>query len=148
MKAPENTTSPTTFLPFLWVTQEILKSLPSNPPWKQTAQQARLQELEWNDHDNLQTYTTENTRLILSHSRLILSYQPFRKSLEHHGQLNRKLFAKILQRRGRISDAPPSPTTTSSTSVKEREGKAAWKPNFQLMRKMLTPMSRHSEEHK
>jgi hypothetical protein len=136
MKAHESSTLQAMFLPFLLVVQEILMLLPSNPPWAHVAHQNRLQELEWNDENNLQAYTIENTRLILSHSRLILSFQPARTSPPSPTHLNRKLFAKILQRRSRISGSQ-----SSVTSSEDQEDRTTSKSNFQFVRNILSRTS-------
>ena len=79
-KREDSTTSKTLkYLATLWVSQEILKLLPNNPPWKQLSERVNLQKLEWNDEIPLRVETAENTRLILVHSRLILSHIPAHK---------------------------------------------------------------------
>jgi hypothetical protein len=65
-----------TFLSLLWVTQEILKSLPPSPPWIPTRDRTTTIPRLAND-PQLLSETTENTKLILQHTRLILSYQNF-----------------------------------------------------------------------
>jgi len=62
-------------LGFLWVTQEILKALPPNPPWSPRNTNTTPSLPIWNDAVELLSQTTENTQLILRHARLILSYQ-------------------------------------------------------------------------
>ena len=80
MKEHEDSTTSETlkFLATLWVSQEILKLLPYNPPWKKLSQRVDLQQLSWKDEITLRAETAENSRLILGHSRLILSHIPAR----------------------------------------------------------------------
>lgn len=79
-KRDDSTTSKALkYLATLWVSQEILKLLPNNPPWKQRSERVNLQKLQWNDEIALRAETDENTRLILVHSRLILSHIPANK---------------------------------------------------------------------
>jgi hypothetical protein len=72
------------FLHILWVTQEVLKQLPPNPPWKSLSHHSRIQELSWQDEGILKTEVEENNHLILRYSRLILSHT----SAQNQGQGN------------------------------------------------------------
>ena len=61
------------FMAILWVTQEILKLVPANPPWPKLAGQMQLiQIIKWNNMGVLEIETAKNTQLLLRHTRLIL----------------------------------------------------------------------------
>ena len=81
MKEHEDSTTPETlkFLATLRVSQEILKQLPNNPPWKKLSERVNLRQLNWNDEIALRAETAEINRLIRGYSRLILSQIPARK---------------------------------------------------------------------
>ena len=63
------------FLAVLWVTQEILKILILNPTWPSPSDRPNIPELKWEDKSNLESETSENTRLLLRHA-------PLRKQIE------------------------------------------------------------------
>jgi hypothetical protein len=74
MRTPPKTPSQRTkFLAFLWVTEEILKLVPRNPPWEKVAGHLHLRDLNWTDESRLQVETAKNERLLLQNSRLVLT---------------------------------------------------------------------------
>jgi len=72
-KASKSSSHRTKFLAFLWVAEEILKLAPRNPPWEKAAGHLHLRDLKWTDEARLQAETAKNERLILQHSRLVLT---------------------------------------------------------------------------
>jgi hypothetical protein len=81
------------YFAILWVAQEILKVLPSDPPWDHGVDRKGLQELQWDDSSSLRSETSENTRLILVHHPQIKKLErlisvntepPKKKPLEQH----------------------------------------------------------------
>jgi len=72
-KAPKPASQRTKFLAFLWVAEEILKLVPRNPPWEKVAGHLHFRDLKWMDEARLQVETAKNERLILQHSRLVLT---------------------------------------------------------------------------
>ena len=64
------------FSAVLWVTQEILKLVPTNPPWAQTAGQMHVvQGLSWDNPSLLQAEAMKNTHLILHYNRFFMGGQ-------------------------------------------------------------------------
>lgn len=53
--------------------------LPNDPPWEKVSERVDLQQLGRNDGIALRAETVDNSRLILGHSRLILSHIPARE---------------------------------------------------------------------
>jgi hypothetical protein len=89
------------FLATLWVSQEILKLLPNNSPWKETSERVDLQQLGWNDEIALRAETAENSRLMLGHSRLMLSHIPAREPATKAAPRNSP--TKTTQSKGKIN---------------------------------------------
>ena len=100
------------FLSTLWVAQEILKLLPSNPPWKQPSDRSHLQDLKWNDEMALEIETRENSFLILRYTRLILTHS---SGLKREQPTQRTLPTIIFRgrRETKISKKPPQKDSTS-----------------------------------
>lgn len=104
---------PRYYFQVLWTAQEILKSVPANPPWPIPSDRLSLGELKWTDETTLKSQTEESTPLLLRHSRLVLSQQsPTPKSAEQTKKSGpRKPFTNfLLKTKTTPVNDPPSAT--------------------------------------
>ena len=120
------------YLPVLWVAQQILMLLPSNPPWERVLDRERRQALDWNDKEKLRLETTKNTQLLLSHSRLILGLQSPRRSVKPptHRQSARQSVTSYFQRQD-IKQTPGKHIADPQKS-KMTLGQLLWQPVSRL----------------
>lgn len=105
------------FYAILWVTQEILKAIPTDPPWEQGLHRKNLEELQYDDPASLRSETEENSRLILAH-------HPQIKKLENLLSVNRQR-QPLVQPISLEKEPDVSPITKQAANTK-RQGRRRW----------------------
>lgn len=106
---PETASQRAKLLAFLWVSEEVLKLVPRNPPWAKSVGQLQLGDLNWTDESRLKRETSKNEKLILNYSRLILTgrIEPD-PSLVPNGKMKTKP-PSVSKKRIKLSDFKPPP---------------------------------------
>jgi hypothetical protein len=137
MRNPPKTASQRAkFLAFLWVSEEVLKLVPRNPPWAKSVGQLQLGDLNWTDEPRLKRETSKNEKLILNYSRLILTgrIEPD-PNLVPNGKMKTEP-PSVSKKRIKMSDfKPPSPNFRLGERI--RSGANKFRVNTERARKSL-----------